>query len=71
MLDFFSSKYTQVTLSGNSIYMMYFEQDTTMTNISYKPIFTLNIVIGLLGGLSGAVFSVIPWLVGWYQDYRV
>jgi hypothetical protein len=42
-----------------------------VTAITYKPMYTLQIIVGLLGGLSSAIFGVLPWIVGWYNDYRV
>ena len=50
---------------------MNFQQDPEVTQISYKPIFTLSIVVSLLGGLFSVIFGLAPYLVSWYQDFRI
>lgn len=50
---------------------MHLQQDPQITQIIYTPKYTLSIIVGLLGGISSAIFGILPFIVDWYQQFRV
>jgi hypothetical protein len=57
-------------LSANDILQLFYQQDPKLTVITYSHVYTLTVVLGIIGGFLSIIFGSLPVIMWFYQMFH-